>query len=49
MKTIVRKPEVWTTIVYLISGISWIILSDGLLAEVAATTGLDIKACSGHT
>lgn len=43
MKTIVRKPEVWITTVYLISGISWIFFSDGLLAEVAATTGLDLK------
>lgn len=43
MKTIVRKPEVWITVVYLISGISWIFFSDGLLVEVASTTGLDLK------
>lgn len=43
MKTIVQKPEVWITVVYLISGVSWIFFSDGLLAEVAVTTGLDSK------
>ena len=43
MKAFIKKPEVWTTLIYLISGFIWIILSDGLLEELALDNKMDIR------
>lgn len=42
MKTIARKPELWITIIYIISGIFWILLSDSLLEEAAVADKFDL-------
>jgi PAS domain S-box-containing protein len=43
MKALIKKPEVWITLIYLVSGFVWIILCDGLLEELALNNKMDIR------
>lgn len=43
MKAIIKKPEVWITLIYLVSGFAWIILSDGLLEELALKNKMEVQ------
>lgn len=43
MKRYVKYPEVWISLVYLVSGICWIYFSDALLAEIANTHQFSLR------